>query len=285
MSNEAPSESELSIDPRLGCSTISFRRWSLTGALAEIKAQGFGETDLGSLPGVCDHVPIPLPADRIDELAEQIRDGGVAVRLINADVADMDDPDLDATEMQRRLRTLVDLAQAIGTSTIMLPCGRQGTEPRTELSRDIATVARTLTAAADSVNAAGLDLLVEAPHSRRLCATVERSEMLYEALRDSPVGAVLDFSHVVASGGDEVDAVRRLDGRIGHVHLRDAVLGDINLSIGRGKVNFPAAVDALNTSGYQGHYSLELETHDIEDAERSAEAGRAGRYITSLLRR
>ncbi len=273
------------IDSRLGCSTISFRRWPLPGALAEIKAQGFGETDLGSLPGVCDHVPIPLPADRVDALAEQILDSGVAVRLINADVADMDDPDLDAAEMQRRLRTLVDLAQAVGTSTIMLPCGRQGTEPRTELSRDIATVARNLTAAADFVNAAGLNLLVEAPHSRRLCATVERSQMLYEALGQSPVGAVLDFSHVVASGDDEVDAVRRFDGRIGHVHLRDAVLGEINLSIGRGKVNFPAAIDALATSGYQGHYSLELETHDIEDADRPTEAGRAGRYITSLLQR
>jgi sugar phosphate isomerase/epimerase len=275
----------MTIDSRLGCSTISFRRWPLPGALAEIKAQGFGETDLGSLPGVCDHVPIPLPADHVDELAEQILDSGVTVRLINADVADMDDPDLDAAEMQRRLRTLVDLAHAVGTSTIMLPCGRQGTEPRTELSRDIATVARTLTAAADFVSAAGLNLLVEAPHSRRLCANVERSEMLYEALGESPVGAGLDFSHVVASGGDEVDAVRRLDGRIGHVHLRDADLGDINLSIGRGKVNFPAALEALTTSGYQGHYSLELETHDISDAERPAEAGRAGRYITSLLQR
>jgi sugar phosphate isomerase/epimerase len=273
------------IDSRLGCSTISFRRWPLPGALAEIKAQGFGETDLGSLPAVCDHVPIPLPADRVEALAEQILGSGVAVRLINADVADMDDPDLDAAEMRNRLRTLVDLAQAVGTSTIMLPCGRQGTEPRTELSRDIATVARSLTAAADLVNAAGLNLLVEAPHSRRLCATVERSEMLYEALGDSPVGAVLDFSHVVASGDDEVDAVRRFDGRIGHVHLRDAVLGDINLSIGRGNVNFPAAIDALTASGYQGHYSLELETHDIEDADRPTEAGRAGRYITSLLQR
>src|SRR5829696_3660710 len=167
----------------------------------------------------------------------------------------------------------------------MLPCGRPGTEPRTELSRDIATVARTLTAAADFVNAAGMNLLVEAPHSRRLCATVERSEMLYDALGDSPVGAVLDFSHVVASGGHEVDAVGRLGGWIGHVHLRDAVFGDINLSIGRGNVDFPAAIEALTTSGYQGHYSLELETHDICDAERPIEAGRAGRYITALLQR
>ena len=275
----------MTIDSRLGCSTISFRRWPLTGALAEIKAQAFGETDLGSLPGVCDHVPIPLPANQVDALAEQILDSGLTVRLINADVADMDDPDLDPAEIQRRLRTLVELAKAIGTSTIMLPCGRQGIEPRTELSNDIATVAQSLTAAAEYVSAAGLQLLVEAPHSRRLCATVERSEMLYDALGDAPVGAVLDFSHVVASGDDEVDAVRRFDGRIGHVHLRDAVLGDINLSIGRGKVNFPAAIDALSTSGYQGHYSLELETHDISDAERPAEAGRAGRYITSLLQR
>jgi sugar phosphate isomerase/epimerase len=273
----------MTIDSRLGCSTISFRAWPLPEALAEIRAQGFGETDLGSLPGVCDHVPIPLPADQVDALAEQILDTGVTVRLINADVADMDDPDLDAAEMERRLHTLVDLARAVGTSMIMLPCGRQGTQPRTELSRDIATVARTLTAAADFVNAAELDLLVEAPHSRRLCATVERSEMLYEALGESPVGAVLDFSHVVASGDDEVDAVRRIDGRIGHVHLRDAILGDINLSIGRGNVNFPAAIDALMSSGYQGHYSLELETHDIEDVDRPTEAGRAGRYITSLL--
>jgi sugar phosphate isomerase/epimerase len=275
----------MTIDSRLGCSTISFRRLPLPQALAEIKAQGFGETDLGSLPGVCDHVPIPLPADRVEALAEQILDSGVKVRLINADIADMDDPDLDRAEIQRRMRTLVDLAQAVGTSTIMLPCGRQGTEPRTELSRDIDTVALTLAAAADFVNAKGLNLLVEAPHSRRLCATVERSEMLYEALGESAVGAVLDFSHVVASGDDEVDAVRRFDGRIGHVHLRDAVLGDINLSIGRGKVNFPAAIDALKASGYQGQYSLELETHDISDAERPAEAGRAGRYITSLLQR
>ena len=60
-------------------------------------------------------------------------------------------------------RTLVDPAKAVDTSTIMLPCGRQGIETRTELSRDIAAVARSLIAAAEYLNAAGLNLLVEAP--------------------------------------------------------------------------------------------------------------------------
>jgi sugar phosphate isomerase/epimerase len=282
-SQDAAEPGGSSIDARLGCSTISFRAWSLPGALAQISAQGFGETDLGALPGICDHVPIPLSADLVDVLAQQIGDSGVAVRLINADVADMDDPDLTAPELRRRLQALVDLARAVGTSMIMLPCGRQGTQPRTELSRDIAAVAHNLTTAAELLTAAGLDLLVEAPHARRLCADLDRSEVLYETIGDAPVGAVLDLSHVVASGGDEVDAVGRIGDRIRHVQLRDAVPGNINRSIGHGQVDFPAAVDALTAAGYRGHYSLELETHDIEDADRPAEAGRAGRYITSLL--
>jgi hypothetical protein len=105
-----------SIDSRLGCSTISFRAWSLPGALADISGQGFDEIDLGALPRVCDHVPTPLPPELVDVLADQILASGLAVSLINADVAAMNDPGRDAAEIQRRLRTLVDLAGAVGTS-------------------------------------------------------------------------------------------------------------------------------------------------------------------------
>jgi sugar phosphate isomerase/epimerase len=272
-----------SIDGRLGCSTISFRKLPLSDALAQISALGFGETDLGSLPGTCQHVPTPLPPELVDVLAGQVRDSGVAVRLINADVADMDDPQLDEPELRRRLQTLVELATAVGTSMILLPSGRKGTTPRTELRRDIATVARTISTAAAIVGEAGLSLLVEAPYSNRLCSDLDRAEMLYEALGDAPVGAVLDLSHVVAVGDDVVDAVGRLGDRIRHVHLRDARPGQINVSIGRGEVDFPAAIRALAAAGYTGHYSLELETRDIDDADRPGETGRAGRYITSLL--
>jgi sugar phosphate isomerase/epimerase len=272
-----------SIDGRLGCSTISFRKLPLSDALAQISALGFGETDLGSLPGTCQHVPTPLPPELVDVLAGQVRDSGVAVRLINADVADMDDPQLDEPELRRGLQTLVELATAVGTSMILLPSGRKGTTPRTELRRDIATVARTISTAAAIVGEAGLSLLVEAPYSNRLCSDLDRAEMLYEALGDAPVGAVLDLSHVVAVGDDVVDAVGRLGDRIRHVHLRDARPGQINVSIGRGEVDFPAAIRALAAAGYTGHYSLELETRDIDDADRPGETGRAGRYITSLL--
>ena len=52
------------IHTRLGCSTISFRHLPLPQALATIAELGFAEIDLGALPGVCDHVPYVLDADR-----------------------------------------------------------------------------------------------------------------------------------------------------------------------------------------------------------------------------
>jgi sugar phosphate isomerase/epimerase len=216
-----------SIDSRLGCSTISFRAWALPGALAEISAQGFGEIDLGALPGVCDHVSTPLPPELVDVLAEQILASGLAVRLINADVAGMDDPGLDAAEMQSRLRTLVELAGAVGTSTIMLACGRQGTELRTELSRAIAMVARTLTAAAEFV------------------------------------GRVGDHN--------------------AHVHIRDAVPGNINLSVGNGQVDFARGLKALAAAGYAGHFALERETRDITNGQRPAATARAAQLISGFI--
>ena len=64
------------------------------------------------------------------------------------------------------------------------------------------------------------------------------------------------------------------------MHLCDVVLGDINRSIERGEVEIPAAINAFTAAGNQGHYSLELGIHNIDDADRPAQAGR---YITSLL--
>ena len=65
------------IAPEVGCSTISFRFLPLPRALSEIAGQGFAEIDLGALPGVCDHVPTPLPADAVDVIATQVGASGL----------------------------------------------------------------------------------------------------------------------------------------------------------------------------------------------------------------
>jgi inosose dehydratase len=53
--------------------------------------------------------------------------------------------------------------------------------------------------------------------------TVEEIERLLEAV-DVPL--LLDTGHLVAAGGDPVDALRRWRGRIDYLHLKDVALAD-----------------------------------------------------------
>ena len=80
-----------------------------------------------------------------------------------------------------------------------------------------------------------------------------------------------------------MEFVDRFGPRIAHVHLRDAVPGNINLSVGNGRVDFARGLKALADAGYQGHFSLELETRDITHDERPAAAAQAGQLISALI--
>ena len=271
------------IDRRVGCSTISLRRLPLEEALRQIARAGFAEIDLGALPGVCDHVPVPLPPERIEPIAAQVAASGLRVRTVNADIGALDDPALKRGGIGTRLQPLARLAQLTGAPSITLPCGAHGTEPRDDEEQAVRAVATSLTTAAGLLARHGLALYAEAPHSMRLCHDLPRALRLMGELGAADVQFVLDASHVVASGGDCVEAARAFGDRLAHVHLRDAVRGDIHRSIGRGDVDFAALIRHLTATGYAGHYSLELETNDVRDEDRPAAAAQAGVAISALL--
>ena len=131
----------------------------------------------------------------------------------------------------------------------------------------------------------GVELWTESLHFHRLCFDIDRAEALTSRIADQ-VGIVMDFSHIVASGGDPADFVGRFGTRVAHVHIRDAVPGNINLSVGNGEVDFRHGLKALADAGYPGHFSLELETRDITHDERPVAAVHAGQLISELhLRR
>ena len=74
-----------------------------------------------------------------------------------------------------------------------------------------------------------------------------------------------------------------LGDRIAHVHNRDAVPGNINLSVGNGQVDFARGLNALADAGYPGHFALELETRDITNDERPQATARAAQLISGLI--
>jgi sugar phosphate isomerase/epimerase len=270
---------------RLGCSSISFRHQNLPAALRTIAELGFEEIDLGALPGVCDHVPYDLDATAAAAVTADVAASGLRVRSVNGDIGDLNAV-LDAeaqSARDRHLDALLTLTAGTGAKALVLPCGALGHEPVRGIDEDLDTIAAQLIRAQRRAQEFGVELWTESLHFLRFCWNLVRAELLAKRLAGSGVGIVMDFSHIVAAGEDPLDFVERHDGRISHVHLRDAVPGNINLSIGNGHADFAAGLHALAAAGYTGHFSLELETRDVTHDERPAAAAKAASFITDLI--
>lgn len=250
---------------RLGCSTISFQHLPLDEALVQIERLGFGEIDLGALPGVCDHVPFELDDAAIAQVAATLAAHDLRVRSVNGDVGDFNDPALDADAQAEHVARLVRLTAAIGADALVLPCGALGHEPIVDLDADLDRVATALARAAATASDHGVELWVESLHFLRLCFDRARADALHERLAGSGVRPILDVAHVVAAGDDLVDTIRAWGASIAHVHLRDALPGEFSRAIGDGDVDFPAAVRALGEVGYAGGFALELPSRAYVD--------------------
>lgn len=270
---------------RLGCSSISFRHQDLPAALRTISGLGFEEIDLGALPGVCDHVPYNLNEAAVTVVIAEVAASGLRVRSVNGDIGDFNTV-LDSggrLARERHLDALLTLTAKTGAKALVLPCGALSHQPVRSLAEDLDEIAAQLTHAGQRAAEFGVELWTESLHFLRFCWNLERAEMLAERLGSTGVGIVMDFSHIVAAGEDPLEYLERHQGRITHVHLRDAVPGNINLSIGKGQADFAAGLRALAAGGYTGHFSLELETRDVTHDERPAAAAKAASYITDLI--
>ena len=266
---------------RVGISTISFRHRPLPEALRLIAATGAREIDLGAIPDVTDHVPVPFTGDP-GAYAEAISAAGLRAGAVNADPGDLNDPALDEAALTEVVGPLVELAAALDAALIV-PAGRASYEPFVDRESDLAQIAASLTVISRLCAARGVRLLVEVLHHRRFVHTVADADALLAQCPAELFGVLFDVSNVVASDEDPLQWARRLGGRIERVHLRDAVPGDLNLSLGAGQVDFTALVGTLELLRFEGTYILELETHDIAEGDREADVARSHAEIAALL--
>ncbi|WP_432564246.1 sugar phosphate isomerase/epimerase family protein [Kineococcus sp. SYSU DK003] len=266
---------------RVGISTITFRFRALQEALTLIAGTGAVEVDLGAIPAVTDHVPVPFTGDPQAYVAA-LAAHGLRAGAVNSDVGPLNDPALDAATLTATAGPLVELAAATG-GALIVPCGGPSWEAYVDEEADLARIVANLRLLSRLCAARGVRLLVEVLHHRRYVHDVQRAERVLQALGPDEIGLLLDVSHVVASGDDPVAwAAQRAD-RVERVHLRDAVPGDLNLGIGRGQVDFRGVLDALEAGGFTGTYVLELETHDVQEEDREADAQRSWDEIVALL--
>lgn len=270
-----------SVAERVGISTITFRFRPLAEALDLISGLGASEVDLGAIPAVTDHVPVPFAGDPQDYVTALVGRGLIS-GAVNADIGDLNDPALSAAQLAETVVPLADLAAATG-GALIVPCGASSWDPYVDEETDLARIADNLRLVSRLCTDRGVRLLVEVLHHRRYVHSVERAEKVLQACGPEVFGLLFDVSHIVASGDDPVAwATARAD-RVERVHLRDAVPGDLNVGIGRGDADFAGIIAALEQGGFTGTYILELETHDVEEDQREADARRSRADIVELL--
>lgn len=258
---------------RVGISTISFRHRPLEEALTIIERLGAGEVDLGAISAVTDHVPVPFSGDPQAYVAA-LAEHGLRCGAVNSDIGDLNDPDHSRRALRGLAQPLIELAAAT-EGALIVPCGRADYAPFVDEAADLALIGDNLRALSSWCAESGVRLLVEVLHHKRFVHSVEVADRLLSQVGPEVFGLLFDVSHIVASQDDPVAWAAALGPRVERVHLRDAVPGNLNVGIGRGVADFAGTVSALEAGGFTGTYILELETHDVDEEDREADAARS----------
>lgn len=113
------------------------------------------------------------------------------------------------------------------------------------------------------------------PHCGSFVETGREINVLMERTDPALVGLCLDTGHLTYAGADPLSIFERYRDRVWHVHFKDcepevaaearrsksdyftAVRSGVFCELGRGIVNFPAVVDSMRRSGYDGWIVVE----------------------------
>jgi sugar phosphate isomerase/epimerase len=106
---------------------------------------------------------------------------------------------------------------------------------------------------------------------------------LIAALPEGSIGVDLDPGQLAAGGFSTVEAVEQLSPHILHVHATDGVYDlsrrrGVEVALGRGSVDFPALLGALEEGNYRGYFTIQRTASDNPQYE----IGEAVQYLRSL---
>ena len=146
----------------------------------------------------------------------------------------------------------------IGVIFVLPGVVNPGQGRREALAQSAASLKKLLPIATD----AGITLTVE-PHVH---SYLESPALTLELIEKVPgLKLALDYGHFVCLGyrQDEIDV---LAPHAGHVHLRQAKMGELQTKLAKGTINIPAELATLRNAGFNGYVALEYTHQDYMDS-------------------
>lgn len=232
---------------QLGCNTVLFASTDLASALTHVAWAGYRYVELAAIKGMCEHVAPDLDSARRREVRQLVSDRGLEATAMEA-----------ATTDRERLERLFALAADLGIGIVNIGSGgTTGDEESTKQAiAHIGELARL-------AGQAGVRLAVK-PHVGQAIYNGATALRLMEEVREPALGLNFDPSHLFRANEEPQEIARRWGARIITSHFRDCAsreqkVGPPETQIpGRGIVDIPATLHALDEIGYAGPLNLEV---------------------------
>ena len=262
---------------KLGLSCLAFGDYPLFKAFEGVSSLGFAYTDIGAmrLTGrgfyqyYCHIDPkVWLQTDYLAILKEKLDYYGLEVCTLNGPRAPINDPDesvrrkaIDLVKSGLELASRLD-ARGITTSLGTLLSSEKSVQISLKSISECVSFAEDL--------GVFLNIEIHVPHGTHLhdCLlsvdTVEKATKLMD-MSPKRFSICLDARHIGAarfkgwSNYDVVEAVKKLQKDLTHVHLWDNLGCNILVSPGKGETDFAAMAEALTNIGYNGVSVIEGE--------------------------
>lgn len=260
------------------CSTLGYAAFHLPFALERIAARGFRKVEIAEMGSYCRH--LPYRQVDVSQVKDMLASSGLTPVALNVSCPRMIDhnrratPDTESNyehDVAQYARWYFEAALSLETSIVTFPIGLRVTDA--DWPAKARRAIRLYRRLADLAQDFGVSIHLEVPHLYQLTNTVEHVRAIFADLDHPSVGATVDASHWGILKYDLDEFFAFLGPRLRHAHLRDSAGADTNdfkqnleLTPGRGTVDFAAFAAALDRVNYRGDVSLESEYRHTDAA-------------------
>jgi sugar phosphate isomerase/epimerase len=257
----------------LGATTVCYPLsvdpvFTLDRALQGISSVGLKYVELVAIPGYCAHLtPESMGSGEISEVKSRLRQYDLEVSAVNVTA------DLTRSRGVRLLRETMRVARALETRTIVTHV------EHTKTRRGAARFRKLLPEIIDLANR--YDVIIALETHGGLVTTGTQGLTLLKEVDSSRLRMTYDMANVVYYGGIRPEEdLSQMGGdiyaHVQHVHLKDKATmtpGEYDFPrFGEGILNFNAVLRHLESGGYQGHMSLEVELDGAPESPDSVDA-------------
>lgn len=252
------------------CSTLVYTTGGLNEALTRIKLRKFTRVEIAHMGEYCSHYPPGQDPYQVKHLLASHGLKPIAINYFPGHIVGQDmsacnfKVDANVRAYESHMQEFIRQMHEVGVPLVLALVGRRTEAP--DCDQQITAAANVLSRLAEYAREFEIKLALEIPHCYSICNTLPRAKDIFNRIDSDNIGAVFDCTHQQVINYSVREYLEALGDRLCHVHLRDAAgkdtadfHQDLELTPGKGEVDFRRIAKELDEFGYQGEVTLELE--------------------------